>query len=286
MTPNFPQCLISDFPEEFEFAREASATSIACSSGKDFSPLTRHSPGLKGFDWANYLELSSIRMVRALRMLRQRCAPGAKVLDLGAYFGNFSLMLAKAGYQVTAVDSYDQYGDCFRETTEILQQHGVRVMSFDQFDLLPSHTFDAALLMGVIEHVPHTPRLLLERVQQLLRSSGVLVLDTPNLGYIYNRQKLARGESIFPPIQSQYWTEVPFEGHHREFTVQEVLWMLDTVGFRVQETDLFNYSLYGLSELAGLDLENYGKMLEDPELRELQIHVAVSESSDWVETRK
>jgi 2-polyprenyl-3-methyl-5-hydroxy-6-metoxy-1,4-benzoquinol methylase len=276
MKPDFPQCLIRDFPEEFELARAACATIIACSQGKDFTPLTRHSPGLKGFDWANYLELSSIRMVRALRMLQQRCAPGTQVLDLGAYFGNFSLMLARAGFLVTAVDAYEQYGDCLRAQTDTLRQHGVRIMSFEEFDQLPAHVFDAALLMGVIEHVPHTPRLLLERTHQLLRPSGLLVLDTPNLGYIYNRQKLARGESIFPPIQSQYWTDLPFEGHHREFTMQEVLWMLRAADFHVRESDLFNYSLFGLRELTGIDLDNYISMEKDPNLRELQIHAAFS----------
>lgn len=276
MTLDFPKCLICEYPQEYEQANMASATIIACSVDKDFAPLARHSPGLHGFNWHSYLELSTIRMVRALRMVRQHCSPGVRVLDIGAYFGNFSLMLAKAGFLVTAVDAYDQYGSCLQAHTSVLEQNGVHVISFSEFDQLSSHIFDAALLMGVIEHVPHTPRLLLEHTHQLLKSSGLLVLDTPNLGYIYNRQKLARGESIFPSIRSQYWTEVPFEGHHREFTEQEVLWMLEASGFHPLESELFNYSLYGLSELVGLDLDNYHRMLEDPQLRELQIHAAIA----------
>lgn len=277
MRLNYIDELRRDFPHEFSVAWRASERIIECVNGQDYSALEAHSPGLKGFDWKNYISLSSIRMVRALRLLTRYAKKGARVLDFGAYFGNFSLMLADAGFEVTALDSFDTYGPCFSDNVRLMKESGVRVQNFAAFE--PEGTYDAVVLMGVIEHVPHTPRFLLDQVRKTMVHDGLLILDTPNLAYIYNRQKLARGESIFAPIRSQFWTELPFEGHHREYTADEIEWMLDAAGFSVFESEAFNYSLYGLSELGGIDLDNFEKMKEDASLRELLIYAAGSTAS-------
>jgi len=272
--PNFIFDLRRDYPEEFDIAYSSSMDIIASTVGQNYSKLNTHSPGLNGFNWENYLKLSSIRMVRALHLIRKHTPPNSLVLDLGAYFGNFSLMLAKAGFKVTAVDSYDEYGSCMQNQIDLMRANEIEVLTFSELKDSSDRIFGAILLMGVIEHIPHTPRVLLESVFNQLDQSGLLILDTPNLGYIYNRQKLFRGESIFPSIRQQYWTEIPFEGHHREYTLEEITWMLESSGFILKESELFNYSLYGLSELVGVDFENYQKMIGDPSLRELQIHAA------------
>ncbi|CAN5431464.1 hypothetical protein BH11PSE11_BH11PSE11_02530 [soil metagenome] len=275
-TLDFPESIRRDFPEEFALASCASEKVIAAIEGHEFSSLELHSPGLKGADWASYVTLSAIRMVRSLRLLRNRVKPGAKVLDFGSYFGNFSMMLADAGYKVTALDSYDQYGPCFSGVKSLLENSGVTLVN--DLDAEDASTrladFDVVLLMGVIEHVPHTPRFLLERIRSLLSPNGLLILDTPNHAYLYNRQKLARGESVFPSIQAQYRTEIPFAGHHREYTASELDWMLETAGFSVLDFEAFNFSLYALSEIVGTDLENYRLMEEDPSARELLMYCA------------
>jgi 2-polyprenyl-3-methyl-5-hydroxy-6-metoxy-1,4-benzoquinol methylase len=197
------------------------------------------------------------------------------VADVGEYFGNFSIMFAEAGYRVTAIDSYSQYGQCFSPILKLFHSRGVGMMERLDVSLSPEKQhFDAVLLMGVIEHIPHTPRALLEAIFESLKPGGVLILDTPNLGYVYNRQRLARGESIFPAIQSQFWTEVPFEGHHREYTRKEIEWMLETVGLEIQSVDAFNYSLYSIPHLSGIDLENFKLMESDESMRELLMVVA------------
>ena len=51
--------------------------------------------------------------------------------------------------------------------------------------------------------------------------------------------------------------------------------MLGAAGFDVVDKDAFNYSLFGLAEISGCDLENYRAMQADPLLREILFYGAV-----------
>ena len=146
--------------------------------------------------------------------------------------------------------------------------HDVADVGYD-FAGLKAEEYDAVLFMSAIEHVPHTPRFALEAINRVLKPGGVLVLDTPNLGYAYNRRKFASGGTVFPPIEFQFETEAPFFGHHREYLPREVFWMLERVGHEILEKDMFNYSFYGMSELRGEHLALWRLMQDHPQMREL-----------------
>lgn len=278
---DFPNSLSREFPDEFPVARDASEAVIAATKGRDFRTLERHSPGLVGFDWSAYLRLSVVRMVRVLRFLRERVPAGSRVVDFGSYFGNFALMTAAAGYKTIAFDSYANYGACLEPVCELMSSRGIEIVNAREEGHFPPSLAgaDAVMLMGVIEHIPHTPRPLLLGIRNLLTPNGVLVLDTPNHAYLYKRQALARGESVHAPIQSQYVTEIPFEGHHREYTGAEMEWMFATAGFDIVTSAAFNYSLFGLTEISGKDLENYRAMEADPAKREILFYGAVVRTS-------
>ena len=214
-------------------------------------------------------------MTRVLRALRARVPPPARILDCGAYFGNFSLMLADAGYRVDAADSYARYAPAFDASIRTMRDRGVMVRELDDVLGNPAAgAYDAVLAMGVIEHVPHTPRPFLTTLNQTIKRGGWLVLDTPNLAYLYNRLRLERGESIFCPLPAQWTTALPFEGHHREYTVGEVSWMLAQLQHDSIEVETFNYSYLALPVLQGADLENHRRMEADPTMRELIFSVS------------
>jgi hypothetical protein len=96
-----------------------------------------------------------------------------------------------------------------------------------------------------------------------------MVIETPNLSYIYNIQKFAKGLSPFPPIELQFETEIPFVGHHREYTKSEIQWMVKRMGFKEVHSSMYFYSLFMLPYLMGIDLRNYKTMLKSPEYKEL-----------------
>jgi 2-polyprenyl-3-methyl-5-hydroxy-6-metoxy-1,4-benzoquinol methylase len=270
---DFPACIERQFPEEFPTAWRVTNEVLDAIRGVDLEPLARRSPGLRGYNWTEYLRCSVVRMVRVLRALRTHVPQGSRVLDCGSYFGNVSTMCALSGYTVDAVDAYEEYSPALDRCASLLRGHGVNVRDFatvgKSFEHLVSDSYDAVLCLGVIEHIPHTPRLFMESLTRTIKPGGVLVLDTPNIAYLYNRQRLARGETVMGRIDLQYETELPFEGHHREYTIDEIRWLLTRLGLHTLSVETFNYSMYSLATLSGERLTDYRQMEADPSMREV-----------------
>ena len=93
--------------------RAATADAIGSLGEHDYDALARHSPGLKGWDWLPYLRLSSLRIAHAAALLRGRGIDGGRLLDYGAYFGNFALFARHAGFESWAFDGYQAYEGAF-----------------------------------------------------------------------------------------------------------------------------------------------------------------------------
>src|SRR5688572_26088016 len=101
-------------------------------------------------------------------------APGARVLDIAAAGGNFSLTLAEMGYRVTWNDLRADLADYVR------LKHDRGHLEFapgNAFELEFAQPFDAALITEVIEHVAHPDRFLAE-VAKLVRPGGYLIMTT------------------------------------------------------------------------------------------------------------
>jgi 2-polyprenyl-3-methyl-5-hydroxy-6-metoxy-1,4-benzoquinol methylase len=269
--------LRDEFPGEYPIAAATAETVMARLGSTDLAPLAKHSPSLAGYDWANYLRCSQCRVVRVMRALKEHVARGGRVLDYGSYFGNFSTAAAAMGYRVDAIDSYRSYGAALAPWVNVQRDAGVSILDFADtgYDVEAlAGTYDAVICAGVLEHIPHTPRQLLESVTKLLAPGGVLILDTPNLAYLYKRLAMVEGQTIFAPIAQQYFTEIPFEGHHREYTIAEVEWLLQTAGHDIVSIDTFNYSVFGQSRLTGEHLAYYREMEQDRSLREIIFSVS------------
>ena len=270
--------LAAEYADELANAQAATDRVIERLSGVDFSSLARRSPSLAGYDWNSYLSCSLCRVVRFQRALRTHVPSAGRVLDVGSYFGNISLAVRGLGFGVDAVDSYRDYGAALAQFVELQRDAGVAVFDFaDVADLSAIRgpgAYDAVVCGGVIEHIPHTPRLLLEGIRGVLKPGGILVLDTPNLAYLYKRLALLEGQSVFAPIAQQFHTELPFEGHHREYTVAEVEWLLNEAGFERLALETFNYSMFAQTELVADHVAYYRAMQDDATLREVIFAIA------------
>lgn len=271
---NFPACLAADFADELPAAAGAVDRVLEAIDGSSsFAALEDRSPGLRGNDWTNYLRCSEARMVHAARLLSTQGMRTGRVLDYGSYFGNFALMMRARGFAVDALDAFDTYRPSLDPILDLLHRDGINTIDFGAVgrDLsgIADQQYDVVMCMGVIEHIPHTPRLLLDSLARVLKPGGCLVMDTPNLAQLPNRQRLAKGEPVMTPIAIQYHATIPFEGHHREYTADEMAWMIQEAGLELQALDLFNYSAYGHDTLHGRDAINHWRMVATPTMREL-----------------
>lgn len=273
-------------PRRFSLATAQSFTdSVRIVKPADLQPLAAHCPGLLQFDWENYLYCSMWRVEKVLQQLKpmtigylrsedEKETPWpARLLDFGSWLGNFSLAANYAGWRVTAAECWGRYSPALQPQRQLLLQAGILTVDIDDIQA-GFLAWDVVLMMSVIEHIPHSPRELLQRVYNFVRPGGYLILDTPNLAYIANRRRLNRGISPYVPIQEQFSTEIPFEGHNREYTADEVEWMLDATGFQVLRTEFYNYSMYGVSYPRLLNARSIIPMSLDPTKRELIFVVA------------
>ena len=220
--------LTDEYSAEYPAAAQAVDRVLDVVRDADLSALARRSPGLRGYQWTTYLQCSVVRSVRIQRALAQHAAPGGRVLDYGSYFGNIAMAIAASGFSVDAVDNYREYDGALSGCVALQESRGIDVLDFADtgYDVKGrAGWYDAVVCAGVIEHIPHTPRPLLVSLTSLLKPGGVLVLETPNLAYLYRRLALLRGQSVYPPIAQQFHTELPFEGHHREYTMPEIEWI-------------------------------------------------------------
>jgi 2-polyprenyl-3-methyl-5-hydroxy-6-metoxy-1,4-benzoquinol methylase len=237
---------------------------------QSYSPeaLQKHVGYLDREFMARYLRQTGIRVSQLIdRLAAMGLNPGSRVFEIGALFGSFALPLARLGYRVTAIDRYAAFDGGLDAYVDLMRSEGVELISAtreterEAIAQLPE--FDCTIAMAVIEHVPHTPRPFLETMRAKTVPGGIIALDTPNLTRFWNRRRLSQDESIFQDLSLQYECEIPYEGHHREYTAQEMRWLLNRIGCDEISIDMFDYNMLQFDQIDGPHLECLSMILSD-----------------------
>ncbi len=209
--------------------------------------LSKHNHGWHpdNFDQFNYLRLSFTRYTFVMNYI-QKYYPRKDlyICDVGGFFGVFPAALKAMGYKVAMTEKFAYYAGHFEGIMKYLQDQGIKIFDADlvleEADL--SEKFDLITCMAVIEHLPNSPRLLFENFKKHLAPGGGLVIEVPNIAKLHKRLRFLAGRSVLPPIQHIYKSDVPFIGHHHEYTIDELKWLLNESGFKIKRLDTHNYS--------------------------------------------
>lgn len=169
-----------------------------------------------------------------------------RVLDLGCAFGFATLRLARKGYETVGVDNSARYIWWAR------RRHPKGEYLLASADALPlaDASFDAVLLLDVLEHVPDEAGVIRE-IQRVLKPGGTLILSVPHRGLLGRLDSL----NIYAKLVSQTRhgllpQEIAQTGIHRHYTLKQLRGLLGPT-FCLQRTICTGL---GIAELVNLPL--------------------------------
>lgn len=174
------------------------------------------------------------RMAKTLAMVRAAVDPGARIIDIAAAQGNFSLKLAELGFQVTWNDLCDELAGYVALKHEF---GDVQFCPGDVFSLSPAERYDAVLITEIIEHVAH-PDQFLAQVARLVRPGGHVVMTTPNGEYFANRLPKFSHHPDPAAFESKQFRP-DSDGHIFLLHQDEVAPLAQSAGLEVKSIDLF-----------------------------------------------
>jgi 2-polyprenyl-3-methyl-5-hydroxy-6-metoxy-1,4-benzoquinol methylase len=212
--------------------------------------IARHDTSLHPahHDLGLYLRASVVRYDHLLRLVNTHAdvdRGALRALEVGGFLGAYPLALARLDIPVVLVEHYEYYDGALDDLAEYLRASGVEIMDADFTAKLNEQPLQYTLVtnMAMIEHLPDSPKQLMDNLRACTAADGLLVLEVPNIAYFHRRRELLCGRSVHPSLESMYLSEVPYVGHHREYTASELLQLVSWSGMQVRELVLYNYSL-------------------------------------------
>lgn len=178
------------------------------------------------------------RRRETLRLLTETLAPGARILDIAAAQGNFSLALAELGYDVTWNDLRAELAGYVRLKHERGQ---IQFAAGNAFELQFPSLFDAVLITEIIEHVAH-PDDFLAKAAALVRPGGYIVMTTPNGGYFKNRLPKF-SDCADPAVFESVQFKPNADGHIFLLHLDEIEPLAHRAGLEVEKIALFTNPL-------------------------------------------
>lgn len=187
----------------------------------------------RGSEIESYLNKShhKLRIQRAIRLLRKALPAQAGLLglELASGTGKTAILLEAEGWSVLA-------SDASKEVLNTAESRGLKTECFDASEVFPfqDESFDFVFAGELIEHL-FDVRLFLTECCRVLKSSGVLVLTTPNLATPKDRIRFLFGKM---PRQINPFHEYLYL-HIRPFTAAGLKEALEVARFR--ETKIFSH---------------------------------------------
>lgn len=171
------------------------------------------------------------------------------VLDIGCSWGAMLLTMKEIGFEeLYGVDS-DQFDTSRLQNISTYKSYWGNEKGKLRFSIcdvssqdLPfeSDFFSIVLINQVIEHL-HNPSKILKEIFRVLKKDGLVLVGTPNVAMLKNRLYLLTGKSNYYPLKEflDFRIDSKFVGHVREYTLDELSYMVNREGFNVIEKHVF-----------------------------------------------
>ena len=201
------------------------------------------------FDFASYLRYSELRCWIAYEKVSRHGVINSWC-DIGGFFGAFPLALHRMGVNVTMTESLKYYSNSFNPLFNYLMEEGVKIVDCDPFsvdsiNLIEGSEFDVVSAMAVLEHYPHSVKVFVDFMRSVLSPDGRIYIEVPNIAYWPRRWGLMNGRSPLSSFEDIYKSQVPYIGHHHEYTMDELHRLSVLAKLKVMDQVQFNYSFVG-----------------------------------------
>jgi ubiquinone/menaquinone biosynthesis C-methylase UbiE len=161
-------------------------------------------------------------------------APGSSLLEVGCGTGDYTLLLARAGFKMRGVDLSSASIQSAREKASRL---GVPNVSFTVADAetladIPDCSVDGVVSFSALRYVPNVERALLA-IWRVLKPNGVAVVDFPNKYCPW-----------FTVLKNHFGVETHI--HDRQFSTRQVTELLRQTGFKAVSAKRILFTTYVL----------------------------------------
>jgi 2-polyprenyl-3-methyl-5-hydroxy-6-metoxy-1,4-benzoquinol methylase len=190
--------------------------------------LTARQPGvaLQAEPLAYHADPATTPLSAEKRLVLERVAPGARVLEVGAHGGYFSAALTARGCAVTAVEADPR-------AAAVAGRYATRVLAGSIEDpavvAAADGPFDALLFMHVLEHLVD-PWAVLRAMHAIAAPGARLLALLPNVACWRVRKALFRGGAF-----AYEDTGILDRTHLRFFTLDSAAALLDGTGWSVRD---------------------------------------------------